>query len=82
VHRLTEGAPTSSGARFSLDSWVFRAKTAGTVFIHGLFFPHDADPSGFFNTLAVGSNGPDHRPTAEATIRANREWFRPAYLIK
>jgi hypothetical protein len=82
VHRLVEGAPTSSGARFSLDSRLFRAKPAGTVFIHGMFFPHDADPSGFFNTLAVGSSGPDHRPTDEATIRANREWFRPAYVIR
>jgi hypothetical protein len=47
---------------------------SGTVFIHGLFFAHDAEKTG----LTVGSTDPAYRPTDEASIRSSKQWFRAA----
>ncbi len=47
---------------------------SGTVFIHGLFFAHDAEKTG----MTVGSTDPAYRPTSESTIRSDKQWFRSA----
>ncbi|MGE5655438.1 MAG: hypothetical protein ACM37W_02260 [Actinomycetota bacterium] len=47
---------------------------SGTVFIHGLFFAHDAEKTG----MKVGSTNPAYWPTDEATIRNTPQWFRSA----
>jgi hypothetical protein len=52
----------------------FRAASSGTVFIHGIFFAHDAEKTGF----KVGSTDPAYRPTDEATIRSSKSWLRAA----
>jgi hypothetical protein len=52
----------------------FRAATSGTVFIHGLFFAHDAEKTG----LTVGSTSPAYEPRSAATIRSGKSWFRAA----
>ncbi|EOD66601.1 hypothetical protein [Amycolatopsis vancoresmycina] len=80
VHREVEVHEVPVGGGPPRKSRSFQAKTAGTVFIHGLFFPHDADPEGF--TLSLGTTGPEHRPTSEATIRSNQEWYRPPFTLR
>ena len=52
----------------------YASKPSGTVFIHGLFFAHDAEKTGF----TVGSTDPAYRPASEASIRGARAWFRSA----
>jgi hypothetical protein len=52
----------------------FRAASSGTVFIHGIFFAHDAEKTGF----KVGSTDPAYRPTDETTIRSSKSWLRAA----
>jgi hypothetical protein len=53
---------------------VHRAAPGGTVFLHGIFFAHDAEKPGF----TVGSTEPAYRPRSEAEIRTAKDWFRPA----
>lgn len=53
--------------------WTSRA---GTVFLHGIFFAHDAESSKFFK---VGTTSAEHFPTSASSIRKARQWFRPAY---
>jgi hypothetical protein len=52
----------------------YRSASSGTIFIHGLFFAHDAEKTGF----QVGSTDPAYRPTDEASIRSAKSWFRAA----
>lgn len=49
-------------------------KLAGTVFLHGLFFAHEAEITGF----GVGDTGPQHWPRSESSIRSGKQWFRDA----
>jgi hypothetical protein len=67
VHRevilLTGGAGTQP----------YLSQPKGTVFIHGMFFPHDAEKSG----LTVGTTTPEHRPRTE-THPSKKSWFRPS----
>ena len=67
---VPSGAPSFQPAGPS----TFTSKPGGTVFIHGLFFAHDAEKPG----LAVGSTDPAYRPTSEPAIRAAKAWFRSA----
>ncbi len=68
---VTLAAPDGHGPPAS-----FSSQPKGTVFIHGIFFAHDAEKSG----LAVGTTDPIHRPKTEAYIRSRKplSWFRPA----
>jgi hypothetical protein len=52
----------------------YRAGAAGTVFQHGLFFPHDPEQGGIF----TGSTEPEHWPDDPDQIREAKKWFRPA----
>lgn len=80
VHRdLTDssvppGSPLANPKVPALGSYTSAA--AGAVFIHGIFFAHDAEPTGF--SITVGSTDPAHRPTDEATIRSAKNWVRTA----
>ena len=48
----------------------------GSVMIHGMFFAHNPEPTGFGLT---GSTRADHRPKSSSAIRGDRKRFRPAY---
>ncbi|HEY7577118.1 MAG TPA: hypothetical protein VH855_05940 [Acetobacteraceae bacterium] len=78
VHREVTTLPSSAQGSppFFLPppAQTFRAATSGTVFIHGLFFAHDAEKTGF----TVGSTAPAYAPRSEATIRSGKSWFRAA----
>jgi len=52
----------------------FYAAAAGTVFLHGLFFAHDAEQSGPF----FGSRFSNYWPRSASEIRNAHKWFRPA----
>jgi hypothetical protein len=49
----------------------------GVIFIHGIFFAHDAEQTG----TTVGSTAPLHVPKGRATIEAEHAWFRPAQVL-
>lgn len=50
------------------------APIVGTVFIHGIFFPHEAEPAS--PPLTAGTQKPLHWPADAATIRKEKRWFR------
>jgi hypothetical protein len=52
----------------------YLSEGAGTIFIHGLFFSHDAERTG----LTIGSTARAYRPTGEAALRSSRQWSRSA----
>jgi hypothetical protein len=52
----------------------YQAAPKATLFIHGLFFAHDAEVSSFF----VGSTNPAFWPTSEADIKKAGNWARNA----
>lgn len=68
-----EGSPGSP----SLGPRTFVSAPGGTVFLHGIFFAHDAEQAG----ATAGSTGPLHSPTDENAILAAKRWFRPAGLM-
>jgi len=78
VHREVTTLPSSRQGTppFFLPppAMTFRAASSGTVFIHGLFFAHDAEKTEF----TVGSTDPAYRPRNEATIRSGKSWLRAA----
>jgi hypothetical protein len=51
------------------------AKLEGRLFIHGIFFAHEEEPS---FAVKTGTRDPIHRPQSEAAIKARGAWFRPA----
>jgi hypothetical protein len=53
------------------------AKPGGVVFIHGIFFAHDAEQTG--NT--VGTTAPIYVPKDRATIEAQHAWLRAAQVL-
>jgi hypothetical protein len=60
---------------FSRSTWT--PKPGGTLFIHGIFFAHDAEQTG----ITVGTTAPIHVPKDRATIEAEQAWFRPAQIL-
>jgi hypothetical protein len=52
----------------------YRAAPKATLFIHGLFFAHDAEVSSFF----VGSTNPAYWPRSETDIKTAGNWVRVA----
>jgi hypothetical protein len=80
VHRdLTDssapaGSPYLNPSVPSLSSGSYSSGAGGTVFIHGIFFAHDAEKGGF----GVGSTDPVYKPTDEAKIRSGKNWVRTA----
>jgi hypothetical protein len=52
----------------------FWSADGGTVFIHGMFFAHDAERTGSL----VGSTNANYWPRSAAAIRNANRWFRPA----
>ncbi|HMB56597.1 MAG TPA: hypothetical protein VKM35_05245 [Arenimonas sp.] len=58
----------------SLGNTPFYAADSGTVFLHGIFFAHDAEKSGG----AVGSTEAQYRPRSADEIKRAGKWFRPA----
>jgi hypothetical protein len=57
------------------------AAASGTIFIHGIFFAHDADPMTKFpdtGPLGVGSARPLYWPKDDLTIRTEKQWVRTA----
>lgn len=57
----------------SMSSSPFLAALSGTVFVHGIFFAHDAERTSF----AVGSTSAEYRPRKPADIK-QKGWFRSA----
>jgi hypothetical protein len=55
---------------------VFAPSNGGTIFIHGIFFAHDAELEGF----TVGSTDPLYVPTSAEDIRKGGQWFRAAQI--
>jgi len=55
-------------------SQTYTSANGGTIFMHGMFFAHDAEKTG----LQVGSTDPAHRPSTETAIRQARSWIRTA----
>lgn len=58
----------------SRDSKPLVAAPSGTIFLHGIFFGHNAEQTG----LTVGSRSADYRPISESSIMREQKWFRPA----
>jgi hypothetical protein len=58
----------------SRSSKPFSAALSGTVFLHGIFFAHDAEETG----VTVGPTSSDWRPRTFEQIDRARKWFRPA----
>jgi hypothetical protein len=52
----------------------FTAGTAGTVFIHGIFFAHEPEQT----AKTIGARSPLYWPDSQDTIRSARAWFRHA----
>ena len=48
--------------------------SSGTVFLHGIFFAHDAEKSG----MTVGTTTPEYRPHSADNIAKAKQWFRSA----
>lgn len=46
----------------------------GTVFVHGIFFAHNAEQTG----LTIGDTRPQHWPRNEGSIRSSGQWVRDA----
>ena len=59
----------------TVDKMRFGAASSGTVFLHGIFFAHNAEP-GFFSK--AGDTKPHYRPRSESEIERKKKWFRPA----
>jgi hypothetical protein len=51
----------------------FQASPTGRLFIHGIFFAHEAERS----SATTGTRDPIHRPASEKSIRSAPRWFRP-----
>jgi hypothetical protein len=51
-----------------------RSAPHGTVFLHGMFFPHDPEMTG----PTVGSTSAEHFSRSENDILKAKKWFRPA----
>jgi hypothetical protein len=49
-------------------------KPVGRLFIHGVFFAHEAEVTG----LTTGTTDPQHFPTGEKAIRSAKQWYRTA----
>ena len=49
-------------------------KPIGRIFIHGVFFAHEAEIKGF----GIGTTDPQHYPKGEKAIRRAMEWYRTA----
>ena len=64
-----KGTPPPAMAAQTFD-W----KGGGTVFLHGMFFAHDAEGGG----LKAGTTTAEHRPNSAAAIRRAAQWFRTA----
>jgi hypothetical protein len=77
VHRETkfpaEYYSTLLGKSFR-PAATFRSASGGTVFLHGLFFAHQAENSQF----GTGTTKPEHRPTSADAIRSAPRWYRTA----
>jgi hypothetical protein len=58
----------------STPSKTMKNKLEGTVFLHGLFFAHEAEITGF----GIGDTGPQHWSRSESTIKSGKQWFRDA----
>jgi hypothetical protein len=58
----------------SRGSSPFFAARSGTVFLHGIFFAHDAEQTG----ITVGPTSSDRRPRTFEEIDRAKKWFRPA----
>ncbi|SJM29271.1 hypothetical protein [Mesorhizobium delmotii] len=74
VHRQTVFPTEHDEGKLERRSKTFLAGDAGSVFLHGIFFAHGAERSGF----ATGTRSAEHRPRSAATIRSERKWMRPA----
>ena len=55
----------------------WRPQPGGVIFIHGIFFAHDAEQTG----STVGTTAPIHLPKDRATIESEHAWFRPAQVL-
>ena len=75
VHRSTDFPGRYSFAifpqRLAAATTLF-TRTAGTVFVHGMFFAHNPEIGGF----GVGTRDPQHYPRTAATIRSSPTWVR------
>lgn len=65
----------NSNPAFPPSTWT--PQPGGVVFIHGIFFAHDAEQTG----TTVGTTAPIHVPKSRTTIEAEHAWFRPAQLV-
>jgi hypothetical protein len=54
----------------------YTSAAMGTVFIHGIFFAHDAEQTGL--AKPIGSTDPAYRPNSKKLIQDQKRWFRSA----
>lgn len=71
VHRNVT-VPTVTDQNFASGGERFTCATQGTIFIHGMFFAHDAEKS----SMTIGARRPLYTPATEKEIRAARKWQR------
>jgi hypothetical protein len=71
---------TPSASEFTPPSYTvtpaktYNNKLEGTVFLHGIFFAHEAELTGF----GIGDTGAQHWSRSESAIRKAAQWFRDA----
>ncbi|MBA3461244.1 MAG: hypothetical protein H0T46_14870 [Deltaproteobacteria bacterium] len=58
---------------------LYRADRQGTVFLHGIFFAHDAEPDpSYVTNFSLGSNEKAYWPRSAVEVATSQRWFRPA----
>jgi hypothetical protein len=77
VHRELTAKLKSGAVPMSTKTGVpqpYKSALGGTVFVHGIFFAHEAEMS----TEKTGDTDPLHWPKSESAIRSSGKWFRDA----
>jgi hypothetical protein len=70
---LTTPASTTLGFT-TTSAKTYTNKPEGTVFLHGLFFAHEPEITGF----GIGDTGPLYWPNSESAVRSGEHWIRDA----
>jgi hypothetical protein len=66
-------------AKAGVDEVIFQSALSGTVFLHGIFFAHDAEPDKWFVGNLAAARGTEeeiYRPRTEAQILKSHAWLR------
>jgi hypothetical protein len=74
---ITVSTHPERGRNDGMPPTKFVTGSAGTVFLHGIFFAHEAEAT-WFGSIKVGTTDPEYRPRSAKEISDDGEWFRAA----